>query len=241
MLQSQNQNVEQIVAQEPEQRIIEKQLAETVEAIENGDYLESSIQDPQDLREDIIQTAIDQLGMTREEVLVALAKEGTSTKSKRSILNLIYQEFKSDLEEKYPNLGKIPGYLSVVPFKAITYPIIGNMSSKLTEDLENRIGSNWYNASNAFATNLITNIFTYCASGGLIAYALEEDPVLGVGYGCGVGCIEAIGRIISGIFKGNDVVSESEPVPSLIGKIISLPFEAKQYLVELYKRAKEKI
>ncbi len=139
-------------------------------------------------------------------------------------------------------------------FKAVAYPTVGNLSANLQRRLENLVGKDWYNATRATNVSMITNAFVYTGSAGYgaayLAYKINFDESLnnpGVLLGSVVGGIYALIEHGSRIkFEKEAFRPADEPRASLIGKLVSLPFElglgiydkTKKYIKSVKERAK---
>jgi len=148
--------------------------------------------------------------------------------------------------------GKVLGKVS----RAVTYLTVGNLSARFQLGLEGLVGKKWYDANKATKTSAyavapivnislismgLYSIVTNFAPNGSVA---QEHPLatsLGVGSFIGGIC-----SIIEGAKRVSSISSGKGPTGSLLGKLISLPFEgvllgydrAKVYVNSVGKRSR---
>ena len=131
-----------------------------------------------------------------------------------------------------------------------SYPLTGNLSEKIRNNLEEILGRNIYCANSAFEASLATNIITYPVATAAIA-SIYGSNMFGVGaMSFGWAVFELLGRV-GELGEGLDELSLNschckksksyDPgigMPgSLLGEIVSIPLEI---LVNKYERNKFK-
>jgi hypothetical protein len=104
--------------------------------------------------------------------------------------------------------------------KVITYPILGNLSDRAKLSLEAVVGSDWFSAEGATVTSMYSNCVMYP----LIALDFRH-PLLSAGVSFTYGIFEYLART-KFIDHEENLSTVYRVYPgSLVGKIISIPFD----------------
>jgi len=137
-----------------------------------------------------------------------------------------------------------------------SYPILGNLSRNLQEKIE-KTTKGYYNTEDAFETSLVTNLFFYSGIPAYLAVMKEishphinpdsyltpdaqriVNPIIAA-----MGAITIFGFCASVETLARIGISEygKQPIASLPGKIVSLPFDLATYAYDAGKRYVQKI
>lgn len=127
----------------------------------------------------------------------------------------------------------------------ISYPVLGNLSYRVQEGLQNKLGKDVYDAEKAYDSSAIAGVLTTGVLGAITG-GLEGASPSGGGSGGDIGCGiimgAVIGTVLGSIYQAvrNDVVN-ADYGASLIGKIVSLPIEGLMNLKERADYVKNRI